>query len=160
MADDDVERPGESGVNDANQAAAAASPDSVLRYNTALELAGSRDTRAVWTLVHLLEDEQQDESMREDAAKLLGELRATEYVEWLIGTLGDPSDRVRFAVVVALGNLGDSAALDNLTYVRDHEEWDVLSEAAGRGVRQIRAAESRRRRRASATAREASTESS
>ncbi|HEY3360161.1 MAG TPA: HEAT repeat domain-containing protein, partial [Polyangia bacterium] len=57
-----------------------------------------------------------DESpaVRAEGARRLGELRAAESVDALVGLLGDRSARVRRAVVAALGAVGDRKALPAL----------------------------------------------
>lgn len=49
--------------------------------------------------------------VREDAARALGELRATETMEPLIGLLTDPIPKVQIAAADSLGRMGDPRAL-------------------------------------------------
>jgi len=74
-----------------------------------LDQIGRRIPKAVEPIVGLLTDD--DAEVRAQAAKVLGENRFASAYEGLITALDDQSPRVRFFAAVALGNLGQSAAV-------------------------------------------------
>ena len=73
---------------------------------------GRREKTAVAPLVSLLSDDEDE--VRAQAAKVLGESRYAAAEDRLIALLDDRSDRVRFFAAVALGRLGERRAVGPL----------------------------------------------
>lgn len=71
-----------------------------------------------------------DPSIRKDAAKALGDLKANEAVEELIDALKDSNTDVRIEVVRALGKIKDEKAINPLIdVVREEKSLDIKLEA-------------------------------
>ena len=56
----------------------------------------------------------EDPHIRADAARRLGDARATDAIESLIAVLDDPDEEVRVTAIIALGDIGDPAAVPAL----------------------------------------------
>ena len=86
---------------------------------------GLGQLRTLPTLVGLLSDG--DGEVRAQAARVLGDNRATTATEALVGMLKDSHPRARFYAAIALGKAGGKAAVDALfTMLAENEDKDPI----------------------------------
>jgi hypothetical protein len=86
-----------------------------------------------WLATLLDEIEAEENEVRFEAARALGEIGQSEAVPELIGRLADEDRAVRLAAVIALGQIGSRAATSALREHRadaDDEEWTDAIDAA------------------------------
>ena len=91
--------------------------------------------RAVEPLIQALKEE--DEYVRPEVAKVLGNIRDLRAVEPLVQALKDEDWAVRGTAAKALGNLGDKRAIEPLVEALRDEDKEVRS-AAKDALRRIR----------------------
>jgi HEAT repeat protein len=84
-------------------------------------------------ILSVLQNPQEDEALRADAAEALAHFRREGLVDALVEQLRDTSPQVRYSVAYALGQQGDSRAIPSLTEVaaRDHAATPWGSVASG-----------------------------
>ena len=76
--------------------------------------------------------------VRRDAAIKLGSMRSQAAVPYLLATLPfDPFWMVRYAIIQALQQIGDPAAIPTLEYVAEHDTYQVVRSFAERAIRRI-----------------------
>jgi HEAT repeat protein len=83
-------------------------PDRDLRIYIPLLLGELGDPQAIPALMGLLEDEGENENVCFNAIEALGKLRSVEAMDVLMNILGDSSPYLRYAAVIALGQIGRS----------------------------------------------------
>ncbi len=111
-----------------------ADPSAVGRGDAARTLGLIGDSRAHKVLGAILENENENEWLRSNAAEALGRIRGNGIFELLLSAFLDPglNENVRFGVTRGLGHLGDSRALEPLCNALPSSEWPIfLVEALG-----------------------------
>jgi hypothetical protein len=98
------------------------------RQRTAIALGHSKNARAVEPLVKALNDE--DDFVRNFAAKALGDLGDGRAFEPLVKAMTDRNLLVRRSAVLALGGLGDPRAFEPLVKVLEGEDFMLQRSAA------------------------------
>ncbi len=104
-------------------------PDAQVRAAAAYALRrfkGTANEMVVVTLLNTLQNQQEDAAVRGEAAESLGELGAHQAVPALIAALQDPAANIRLESAFALGLIGDTRALPELTYVAATDQGQVL----------------------------------
>ena len=126
----------------------------ILRFSEGLcpnERCSSREVVLSWQPFHSLFKEKKDvlgliEALANDkywfarkkAAETLGQIRDTRAVEPLILGLKDEDGDVRWKAAIALGEIGDRGAIAGLNKLLEHEENNLIREAAEKALKKMR----------------------
>jgi HEAT repeat protein len=112
-----LERVGQSITNDLIKMMQEPDPD--LRIYIPLVLGPLGDKQAVPALTALVADEAENENARFNAIEALGKLRAEEAVGQLVNILRQDSRYLRYAAVIALGEIGSTEPINEVTDLLD-----------------------------------------
>ena len=108
----------------------------VLYIFSYLPLVGYSQTEDINTLIKELKDK--DRSVRENAAKALGEIKDARAVEPLIIALKDNSPGVRHKAAEALGKIGDTRATNALMYASENDNDTGVRYIAAKALGKIK----------------------
>jgi HEAT repeat protein len=112
-------------------------PNLLVRARAAESLGQVGDPAAVTPLVKRLEDRSEDREVRTRAAEALGRLGSEEAVEPLLDVLDDPVWHIRYHAIVALGQIGDAAALEGLEEATRYDPDPFNREEAAQALRRL-----------------------
>jgi HEAT repeat protein len=117
---------------------AAAFSDMTLRIGAVRGMGRSADPRWTDRLMPVLGSD--DPSLREEAARALGEIEDERAVTPLAELVDDPVLEVRLAVIQALGHIGGDDARESLLYLAEAADDDIRGAAAA-ALEELEAAE-------------------
>lgn len=109
-----------------------------IKYYIPTALARIGDKRALPILIDLLKED----SYRRNVVQSLGILGDREAVPALISVLSDPSENVRMAVAISLGQVGDGKVIESLTKISTNDPSESVRKAALDAINKIKERES------------------
>jgi HEAT repeat protein len=109
----------------------------LVRLAAARLLGNSQNPAAVARLIELVSDRSEHDWVRSAAAESLGRTKATEATEPLITMLKDTVWNVRYQAAVALGRVGDPAAVEPLREAARYEPNQFVHDAMVASLRQL-----------------------
>ena len=112
-------------------------PHHWVRALAADSLGRLNERRAIGPLLERLNDANEDRDVRARAAESLGRLAATESVEPLIAALNHTVWYVRYQSVIALGRIGDLAAISALEHTARWDPDYSVRDAARQTVQEL-----------------------
>jgi HEAT repeat protein len=114
-----------------------------MRRHLTRALAHTNDSRAVPTLIQLMQDKDEYINVRISSAEGLGTMANKDATEPLMQVLEnkDDSPDIRKSAVVSLGQIGDTAAIELLTeIVDDKEDYPAIRKSAEQSLEMIQEA--------------------